>query len=98
MTHVCIFSQQPHSGNINLRIGRMPRGPTLTFRVETHTLSRQVKAAQRRPADVSVAFEHPPVVVLHNFSGAAGGAAGGGAGGPNPLRFQNALRSCRNQA
>ena len=76
VTHMLLFSQT-EAGAVSLRVGRLAQGPTLSFRLEAYSLSRQVKAAQRRPADLTGAFLAPPLVVLHNFAGAA--ADGGGA-------------------
>ena len=72
VTHMLLFSQTD-SGTVNLRIGRLAQGPTLSFRVEAYSLSRQVKSAQRHPVDASGSFLTPPLVVLHNFSGAGAG-------------------------
>ena len=72
VTHLIMLSQSEK--NVALRIGRTPRGPTLTFRVDGYTLGRSVRAAQKRPVDLAIAYETPPLVVLHNF-GAASAAA-----------------------
>jgi len=72
VTHMLLFSQTD-SGTVNLRIGRLAQGPTLSFRVEAYSLSRQVKSAQRHPVDAAGSFLTPPLVVLHNFSGAGSG-------------------------
>jgi ribosome biogenesis protein SSF1/2 len=95
VTHMMVFAQS--AAHVSLRIARMPRGPTLNFRVDTYTLARQVKAAQKRPVDLSRAFLHPPLVVLHNFSAATAGAGGGdasvgsGAGGSAGVSLGDAL-------
>mmetsp|Transcript_6040 Transcript_6040/g.12552 ORF Transcript_6040/g.12552 Transcript_6040/m.12552 type:complete len:460 (+) Transcript_6040:73-1452(+) len=65
VTHIFALSQ--NSSRINLRIGRTPAGPTLSFRVKRFTLGRQIRAVQRRPFDSMKAFESPPVVVTNNF-------------------------------
>ena len=78
VTHMLLFSQT-EAGAVGLRIGRLAQGPTLTFRLEAYSLSRQIKAAQRRPVDVAGAFLSPPLVVLHNFAGAGSAGAGSAA-------------------
>ena len=50
-----------------LRIARTPHGPTVTFRVESYALTRDVVSVQRRPREPGHAFTHPPLVVLHGF-------------------------------
>ena len=59
VTHMLLFSQTD-AGAVGLRIGRLAQGPTRTFRLEAYSLSRQIKAAQRRPVDVAGAFLSPP--------------------------------------
>ena len=65
ITHILGLSQ--NGANVNLRVGRTPTGPTLTFRVKRFTLGRHLRAVQRRPVDSTKAFESPPVVVTNNF-------------------------------
>jgi ribosome biogenesis protein SSF1/2 len=61
-----------------LKVGRLPQGPTLTFRIERYSLMRQVRTTQKRTYDVSTLYEHAPLVVLNNFGASeAGGAAAG---------------------
>jgi ribosome biogenesis protein SSF1/2 len=65
ITHILALSQ--NGASVNLRVGRTPAGPTLTFRVKRFTLGRHLRAVQRRPIDSTKAFESPPVVVTNNF-------------------------------
>jgi ribosome biogenesis protein SSF1/2 len=65
ITHILALSQ--NGSKVNLRVGRTPAGPTLTFRVKRFTLGRHLRAVQRRPDDSARAFESPPVVVTNNF-------------------------------
>lgn len=52
-----------------LRIGRVPQGPTLNFRIVQYSLARDIRAAQRRPVILQPRhFEQPPLLVLNNFS------------------------------
>lgn len=69
ITHILGLSQ--NGANVNLRVGRTPAGPTLTFRVKRFTLGRHLRAVQRRPIDSTKAFESPPVVVTNNFGDAS---------------------------
>jgi ribosome biogenesis protein SSF1/2 len=47
VTHIIAFSQT--KSNVVLRLGRHPEGPTLHFKVLKYSLSRQVRALQKRP-------------------------------------------------
>ena len=58
-----------------LKVCAAPRGPTLTFAVESYSLMSDVRARQARPRDHTNAMKVPPLVVLSGFGGAA--SAGG---------------------
>eukprot|EP00566_Odontella_aurita_P037803 CAMPEP_0113551690 /NCGR_PEP_ID=MMETSP0015_2-20120614/14661_1 /TAXON_ID=2838 /ORGANISM="Odontella" /LENGTH=375 /DNA_ID=CAMNT_0000452603 /DNA_START=119 /DNA_END=1243 /DNA_ORIENTATION=- /assembly_acc=CAM_ASM_000160 len=68
ITHILALSQ--NGPNLNLRLGRTPAGPTLTFKVKSFSLTKQVRSIQRRPYDSKSSFLHPPVVVTNNFGDA----------------------------
>mmetsp|Transcript_1309 Transcript_1309/g.1457 ORF Transcript_1309/g.1457 Transcript_1309/m.1457 type:complete len:415 (-) Transcript_1309:200-1444(-) len=65
VTHIIAFSQT--KSNVVLRLGRHPEGPTLHFKVLKYSLSRQVRALQKRPYECPGAYITPPLVVLNNF-------------------------------
>lgn len=67
VTHFLILSQT--TLGVNLRICRVPRGPTLSFRVLNYTLMRSVVKAQKNPQSGGTAYDSSPLVVLNNFSG-----------------------------
>jgi ribosome biogenesis protein SSF1/2 len=94
VSHLLMFAQSEGSGNVSLRVGRLPRGPTLTFRVDSYTTARQVRASQKRQQDVSKSFLTPPLLVLHGF-GAAEAAGGGGGGGSGGVGAADALKMAR---
>jgi len=54
---------------VNLRIVRVPRGPTLTFRVTEYCLSRDVVSSLRKPFIHQTQLLHAPLLVMNNFSG-----------------------------
>lgn len=68
VTHMLMFSKTETA--VNLRVGRVPRGPTLSFQVQKYSLSGAVRQVQRRPCDPSSAFKFPPLVVINNFDDA----------------------------
>jgi ribosome biogenesis protein SSF1/2 len=69
VTHLILLTQTKR--NVLLRIGRIPRGPTLTFRIDQYTPGRLIRASQKRPVDIATAFESSPLVVLHGFGNTA---------------------------
>ena len=68
ISHILAFSQNEE--RLNLRLARVPDGPTMTFRVKQFSLCRHVKQIQKRPYTSVGAFQHPPVVVTNNFGDA----------------------------
>jgi len=67
VTHFHVFSQTQMG--TNLRLVRVPHGPTLTFRVSNYSLMRDIVNIQKRPHSHGPEFLAPPLVVLNNFSG-----------------------------
>jgi ribosome biogenesis protein SSF1/2 len=55
VTHILAFTQT--KSNIVLRLGRHPEGPTLHFKIQKYSLSRQVRALQKRPYECPGACE-----------------------------------------
>ncbi|ODQ66166.1 Brix-domain-containing protein [Nadsonia fulvescens var. elongata DSM 6958] len=68
VSHLMLFSQS-EQGNVNLRIARTPRGPTLCFKVLSYSLSKDIRKITRRPKSLAGAdFAHPPLLVMNNFT------------------------------
>jgi hypothetical protein len=44
------------------RVARMPRGPTLTFRVDKYSLMRDIANSQANPSSPGLQFKTPPLV------------------------------------
>lgn len=66
ITHIWMFSATERAPY--LRVGRIPQGPTLTFRLCEYTLAPHVRATQKRPVllgDPDLAA--PPLLVMNNF-------------------------------
>jgi ribosome biogenesis protein SSF1/2 len=66
VSHFMVFSRTEKG--TNMRIARVPRGPTLTFKVEQYALSKDVLALQRTPKSPGVEFLTSPLLVLNNFN------------------------------
>lgn len=67
MTHIMVFNKTPTG--TNLRIGRTPRGPTLTFRVNSYSLVKDIANSLKRPKSPGTQFKTAPLLVLNNFAG-----------------------------
>ncbi|KAJ3126177.1 hypothetical protein HK098_007809 [Nowakowskiella sp. JEL0407] len=66
ISHLLLLTKTNNS--VNLRIGRLPRGPTVTFRVLEYSLTKDVLSIQNRPKSPGAAFRTSPLLVLNNFS------------------------------
>ena len=66
ITHF-VFLTHTDAGT-NLKIARIPRGPTLSFKVTQYSLMSQLHLVVRRPVDASQALKSTPLVVLNNFT------------------------------
>lgn len=66
-----VFKQSETTNNISMRIGKMPRGPSLQFRVNTYSLMKDVRRIMKHPKSFgrdSAAFQQPPLLVMNGFS------------------------------
>lgn len=69
VTHFIFFTST--EAGTNLKIARIPRGPTLSFKVVGYSLMRHLHLVHKRPVDASAAMKTKPLVVLNNFTGDA---------------------------
>ncbi len=67
VSHFLMFSKTDIA--TNLRIVRLPRGPTLTFKVLNYSLARDVISSLKRPNMEQKQFKHHPLLVMNNMSG-----------------------------
>uniref|UniRef100_A0A182PQS1 Brix domain-containing protein n=1 Tax=Anopheles epiroticus TaxID=199890 RepID=A0A182PQS1_9DIPT len=67
VSHMCIFSLSPQT--LSLKIIRMPKGPTLTFKVHQYTLAKDVISNSRKQFVDEECFKAAPLVILNSFSG-----------------------------
>ena len=67
VSHLLLFSRSA-TGNINLRLALTPRGPTLHFRVEQYSLSKDVRQSQKHPRGGGKEYATAPLLVMNNFS------------------------------
>ncbi|KAG2781447.1 hypothetical protein JG687_00005719 [Phytophthora cactorum] len=66
VTHFIFFTNT--EAGTNLKIARIPRGPTLSFKVTKYSLMSQMHMVVKRPVDASQALKSKPLVVLNNFT------------------------------
>lgn len=59
VTHFMMLSQTSAAANVNMRLARVPHGPTLYFKVKKYTLSKDVQHLQKRPMDLAVRRNAP---------------------------------------
>ncbi len=67
VSHLLLFSRSS-TGNINFRLALAPRGPTLHFRVEQYSLSKDVRKSQKHSRDSGKYHATPPLLVMNNFT------------------------------
>ncbi|KAK2192009.1 hypothetical protein NP493_41g06030 [Ridgeia piscesae] len=67
VSHFIVFTK--NEAAINMRLIRLPRGPTMTFKVHSYALLRDVVGALKRPNMEGRQFKHHPLLVMNGFSG-----------------------------
>lgn len=66
VTHFLLLSATNHASY--LRIGKSPRGPTVTFKIHEYSLMRDVAHSLQRPRCPQSVFLHHPLVVMNQFN------------------------------
>ena len=66
VTHMITFTKT--ESTTNMRIMRLPRGPTLTFRVNSYCLAKDVQSSLKRPNVEEKQFLRSPLLVMNNFA------------------------------
>ncbi|XP_043519041.1 protein Peter pan [Frieseomelitta varia] len=67
ITHMCIFTKTEQG--MYFKLCRLPRGPTLTFKIHSFSLSRDVISLLKKQMVYEELFKNSPLVILNNFSG-----------------------------
>ncbi|XP_054707646.1 suppressor of SWI4 1 homolog [Uloborus diversus] len=67
VSHLIVFTKSERG--IYVRLGKLPRGPTLTFEVKEYCLARDIISSQKKSLVYEKLFEHHPLLVLNNFTG-----------------------------
>ena len=66
VSHLAVFTSS-EAGNVYLKLARVPRGPTITFKVQGYSLMKDLFNMQCHPHSPGTEYEHSPLVVLNNF-------------------------------
>jgi ribosome biogenesis protein SSF1/2 len=66
VSHLMIFSETEHDGYIKMI--RLPRGPTLHYKIEEFSLNKDVISGIKKPATNLKQFLHQPLLVLNGFN------------------------------
>ncbi|XP_015179946.1 PREDICTED: protein Peter pan isoform X2 [Polistes dominula] len=67
VSHLCMFTRTELG--MYLKLCKLPRGPSLTFKVHNFSLAKDVVSALKKQMVFEEAFKHSPLIVLNNFSG-----------------------------
>lgn len=67
VSHMCLFTRSEKS--MSMKVSRMPQGPTLTFKVHSFILAKDVISSLKRQWVEEGSFQQPPLVILNSFSG-----------------------------
>ncbi|XP_037818956.1 protein Peter pan [Lucilia sericata] len=67
VSHMGIFNKA--ATQLSFKVLRLPRGPTLTFKVHQFTLARDVISQNKKQFVDEDIFKHSPLVVMNNFTG-----------------------------
>lgn len=68
VSQLLLFSRSHTTGNVNLRLALMPRGPTLHFHVDKYSLSKDIERAMKHPKGGGNEYLSPPLLVMNNFT------------------------------
>ncbi|XP_063827678.1 protein Peter pan [Ostrinia nubilalis] len=67
VSHMILFTETELG--TYMRLARLPRGPTLTFRIHSYSLARDVISSLKKQYVIMKAFQNAPLIVLNSFSG-----------------------------
>jgi len=67
ITHFIVFTKTKVSSY--MRVLRLPHGPTLTFKISSYSLCKDVVSSLKRPSMEPKQFRYHPLLVMNGFSG-----------------------------
>lgn len=66
VSNMCIFTQTETA--LSLKVARMPKGPTLTFKVHQYTLAKDVVSSMKTQFFDEDCYHQAPIVILNGFT------------------------------
>ena len=67
VSHFIIYTKTDTS--VNMKLCRLPRGPTLTFKVRNYSLINDVVSSLKKPNLEHIQYLNHPLLVMNNFGG-----------------------------
>lgn len=67
VSHMVLFTRSEKS--MSMKISKMPKGPTLSYRVHSFILAKDVLSSMKKQFVEEGAFQQPPLVILNSFTG-----------------------------
>lgn len=69
VSHLFIFTQSEDTGNVSLKVAKTPNGPTITFKVQDYSLSKDIKKYLKKPKSLDKEdVLSPPLLVMNGFN------------------------------
>ena len=94
VTHIVMFTTTAKA--VYLRLIRLPRGPTLTYRIRGFTNARMVRASLRRPMLYDSLFRKQPLMIMNGFTHDKATSNGASAGKHSDLELKLQASMWRN--
>lgn len=60
VSHMCVFNKS--ANQLSFKVARLPKGPTLNFKIHQFTLARDVLSSMKKQYFNDTAFKHSPLV------------------------------------
>lgn len=64
VSHMIVFNKS--ANQLSFKVARLPKGPTLSFKIHQFTLARDVLASMKKQYFNDIAFKHAPLVSIGN--------------------------------
>lgn len=71
VSHLVMFTKTTRGPY--LKIGRFPRGPTITFSIENYVLGKDVRSSLKRQVTYAKQYANHALLIMNNFAGAEEG-------------------------
>ena len=67
VSHLAMFTKTTRGPY--LKLGRFPRGPTITFSIENYVLGKDVRSSLKRQVTYAKQYAHHALLIMNNFGG-----------------------------